>query len=976
MNKKVTLSLLSATVFASMAASAFAAPTQGVYMGGSVDKFYKLDDLFNLSAAAKKQFVVDLNAANPDLDFKNLVFVDFDGKGAKFSEILAAGTLPKAKRDLTKADFEGSYVTVNLDGSNGASYDPRNDAVDVPTGDLKVESVSAINANEIQVKFSKEVFAESAEDASKYTITKNGAAYAPTGTLTATLLDDKKTVILSDVTGGTTQNQILANGNSFRVTVDGVVDKDYNKFPKFTSELAAFNDVAAPTVVKSELRGSTIRVYFNEPVTGGTIKVDNGTAVAPASYVNAGGVHYVTLAASAAQQAAGTHTVTVYNFQDAQGNTLPVATSSYTATADTTAPAVQSITAASAYTFKVKVSEPLAAEPTVEVKKGNLVLPLDTTYGGGNGIALDTTDTSNTTYIVKVADANASNPVYGAGETSVNLSVKISNIKDNANYVGAEFNGTVTLSKDAAAPTVVSANLNTADTTNNYLYVRFNEDLNNTYSTDGALDSKIVVTKNGVQLPVSAASVQNDVNGDPTLVRITLASVTPGTYSVKFLAGAVSDVDANVNAEVSTTVAVADPTALVTPVVSQPANNVIQVAFGGGVDMTDSATTLSNYTLDGQALPAGTTIGFYNNKQTVRITLPSNLYSQNTVAQLKISKNVKNENGISVLASANPETEFTTQVNLTDNVKPVLESAKFLVTSTSATTSNKVQLTFSEDLGTAPTADDLKVTVNGSEVAVSNITLNGDVVTFNIPTTVIAQGVQVKVLPAAEQTDATMDAADVVGNKLTEGTIVTATEKVLDTGAIAQDAADVAADKAALAVSYNGTDATITLTTSGTNGSTITWAETADAANVATVTGGTVAIARSNADDTDDSVTLTATITKGTASDTKQFTITVKEAKAPTVTAAATTQVAAAGGTITITFSEALSATGKANVEAALTAATAQGTLGYSWNAANTVLTVTNSHTTDATNFAADVTANIVDLAGNTTNGAVVVDLP
>ncbi|MED3500132.1 hypothetical protein P4479_16985 [Brevibacillus agri] len=144
MNKKVTLSLLSATVFASMAASAFAAPTQGVYMGGSVDKFYKLDDLFNLTAEAKKQFVTNLNTANPDGDFNNLVFVDFDGKGAKFSEILAKGTLSKAKRDLIKTDFEGSYVTVNLDGSNGVSYDPRNDAVDVPTGDLKVESVSAI----------------------------------------------------------------------------------------------------------------------------------------------------------------------------------------------------------------------------------------------------------------------------------------------------------------------------------------------------------------------------------------------------------------------------------------------------------------------------------------------------------------------------------------------------------------------------------------------------------------------------------------------------------------------------------------------------------------------------------------------------------------------------------------------------------------------------------------------------------------
>lgn len=724
--------------------------------------------------------------------------------------------------------------------------------------------------------FGKEVFAETAEDASKYTISKNGSTYTATGTLTATLLDDKKTVILSDVSGGTTQNQILANGNSYRVTVDGVVDKDYNKFPKFTSEIAAFNDLAAPTVVKSELKGSTIRVYFNEPVTGGTIKIDNGTAVTPTSYVNADGVHYATLTASAAQQAAGTHKVTVYNFQDAQGNTLPVATSSYTVSADTTAPAVQSITAASAYTFKVKVSEPLVGEPTVTVKKGNLVLPLDTTYGGGNGIALDATDTSNTTYIVKVADASASNPVYATGETSVNLSVKVSNIKDNANLVGAEFNGTVTLSKDAAAPTVVSANLNTADTTNNYLYVRFNEDLNNTFSTDGALDSKIVVTKNGVQLPVSAASVQNDVNGDPTLVRITLASVTPGTYNVKFLAGAVSDVDSNVNAEVSTTVAVADPTALVTPGVTQPAANVIQVAFGGGVDMTDSATTLSNYTLDGQALPAGTTIGFYNNKQTVRITLPSNLYSQSTVAQLKISKNVKNENGVPVLASANPETEYTTQVSLTDNVKPVLESAKFLVTSTSATTSNKVQLTFSEDLGTAPAADDLKVTVNGSEVTVSNITLNGDVVTFNIPTTVIAQGVQVKVLPASEQTDASMDAADVAGNKLTEGTIVTATEKVLDTGAIAQDAADVAADKADVNVTAAGAEtlttlkSNVTLVAPATNGSTITWSS-----SDSTVVSNAGVVARPIFSAGNANVTLTATIAKGTASDTKPFALTV-----------------------------------------------------------------------------------------------------
>ncbi|WP_029100335.1 immunoglobulin-like domain-containing protein [Brevibacillus thermoruber] len=871
MNKKLVLSVLSTAVVASMAASAMAKPNAGFYVGGNVDKYYSIDAFLNHLDTALDEIIDNLDSTT---------FVDENGKAAPFLSALNAQTEEElnAVTEPARLDhFENNPYAI-VDGTGVYNPEEDEDLLAPEPGELKVESVSAINANEIKVVFGKEVFKESAETESNYSITLNGAPFNPAG-LTATLLDDKKTVILSNVNAGV-QQQIFSNGDSFRVTVDGVMDKDYNKFPKFTSELAAYNDVTAPTVVKSELRGSTIRVYFSEPVTGGTIKVDNGTAVAPASYVNGGGVYYVTLNATAAQQAAGTHTVTVYNFQDAEGNTLPVATTTYTAAADTTAPSVQSITAESAYTFKVKVSEPLAAEPTIEVKKGNLVLPLDNTFGGGNGIALDTTDTTNTTYIVKVADANASNPVYGTGETSVNLSVKVSDLKDNANLVGAVFNGTVTLSKDATAPTVVNANLNTADTANNYLYVRFNEDLDASYSTDGALDSKIVVTKNGVQLPVTAASVQNDANGDPTLVRVTLGSVTPGTYNVKFLAGAVTDVDANANAEVSTTVTVADPTALVTPSVSQPAANVIQITFGGGVDMTDSATNLANYTLDGQAFPAGTTIGFYNNKQTVRITLPSNLYSQNTVAQLKISKNVKNENNVPVLASASPETEYTTQINITDNVKPVLESAKFLVTSNSATTSNKVKLTFSEDLGTAPAADDLKVTVNGNEVAVSNIALNGDVVTFNIPTTVISQGAQVKVLPASEQTDGSMDAEDLAGNDLTEGTIVTATEKELDTDAIASDAAAVAADKAALAVNYNGTDATINLTTTGTNGSTITWADTTDAANVATVTGGTVAITRSAADDTDDTVVLTATITKGTASDTATFTITVKEAKA------------------------------------------------------------------------------------------------
>lgn len=102
-----------------------------------------------------------------------------------------------------------------------------------------------------------------------------------------------------------------------------------------------------------------------------------------------------------------------------------------------------------------------------------------------------------------------------------------------------------------------------------------------------------------------------------------------------------------------------------------------------------------------------------------------------------------------------------------------------------------------------------------------------------------------------------------------------------------KDLADVDADKAALTVSYDGTAATLTLPTTGSNGSAITWAEKTDDSNVATINGNTVTIVRSDADDTDETVTFTATIKKGSVTETKDFDITVKEAKAPTATVSA-----------------------------------------------------------------------------------------
>ncbi len=86
------------------------------------------------------------------------------------------------------------------------------------------------------------------------------------------------------------------------------------------------------------------------------------------------------------------------------------------------------------------------------------------------------------------------------------------------------------------------------------------------------------------------------------------------------------------------------------------------------------------------------------------------------------------------------------------------------------------------------------------------------------------------------------------------------------------DAEKVAADKAALTLEESYTE-NFTLPTTGSNGSTIAWAVTEGTA--ITLDGASATVVRGDVDAT---VVLTATITCGTASDTKTFTVTVPQA--------------------------------------------------------------------------------------------------
>ena len=203
-------------------------------------------------------------------------------------------------------------------------------------------------------------------------------------------------------------------------------------------------------------------------------------------------------------------------------------------------------------------------------------------------------------------------------------------------------------------------------------------------------------------------------------------------------------------------------------------------------------------------------------------------------------------------------------------------------------------LTFTEagehSLAVLELTDALKVEADKAELDLGGFVVSDMVIT--LPTT----GSMGSTITWTIKTDAgsnatldgnvlTLNAVEVDATVVIEATITLGeTTPVTDTSVftyylVGQTAAErVAADKAELIALgldedlYIGTE--ITLPTTGSNGSTITWAETTDVDNMVTVTGNVATFL--NATTAESTVVLTATITYGTESDTTTVTYTLK----------------------------------------------------------------------------------------------------
>lgn len=133
-------------------------------------------------------------------------------------------------------------------------------------------------------------------------------------------------------------------------------------------------------------------------------------------------------------------------------------------------------------------------------------------------------------------------------------------------------------------------------------------------------------------------------------------------------------------------------------------NNVIKISYPQNMSKT-TTLDLSNYRFNGGPMPEGTRIDGEAGYVTITLPLPEDPISADMEYTFEITQNVKTINSDIIVGNsfaANNGTEAPKNVTVTgvfhDNVAPALVSADYVITAPGGNTSNKIQLTFSEDI--------------------------------------------------------------------------------------------------------------------------------------------------------------------------------------------------------------------------------------------------------------------------------------
>lgn len=499
----------------------------------------------------------------------------------------------------------------------------------------------------------------------------------------------------------------------------------------------------------------------------------------------------------------GTHVVDFYYVDDAAGNTTLKTSASYVIGNDTTAPEVKSLGEGTGTSFKVFTSEPFAglAATDLVVKKGNYTFTPTTDYTVGS---YNPADSSYTVTFTTGALTNTTNPLYAANETKVDLDVTVSNIIDNAGLTGKNYTGKVTLAQDTVAPALVNTLSNYVEqittggsTTTDNLFVKFNENI-------AIVDATKVTVRDEDGVKIAITTPASDVTAEQgrgdasttTYAQIAFSSLPASSkYTVEFAPGAIADESNNVNTTTLTATVNSKAVNTETLAIAYDATtgngkltaskNVITIDYGK--DMDASAINLANYKLNDAAFPAGTTINWGTDKETVEITLPSNYFAQDTTGIVTITSGVKTLEGKAIYANATTKEENIIKLgakDINDNIAPTLTKANYILANDTDTTSTTLRLTFSEAVAlnaiSPDFTDEFTIKVGDKYVAVTNaaaVTGKPNQVDLTLADAInVSQTAEVTVVTAAAKNPSRdITDASVLKNPLAAGT-VTATK--------------------------------------------------------------------------------------------------------------------------------------------------------------------------------------------------------
>jgi hypothetical protein len=546
----------------------------------------------------------------------------------------------------------------------------------------------------VVVKFNKEVDKNDAETVANYSI--NNAIPS-----TAVLSSDKKSVTLTFA--NPTQVEVT-NGVLVVEPVKLAADTD-KKTQKYT-QVFTYEDTVKPEIASVEAKtngtvATSLTVKASEPIDSALAKVDGSYYT-----VNFNGTDTATIT-GLSLEVNKTHTLELINLTDKGGNVTVTTSKSFNVTVDTVAPTA-TLTPQGDKQILVTFSKPMDVNSVKAAFQANTAVKDETLNTVNHDAVTSAVAGSNDTQFLITINST----LYLNKNTRTLTVVFPNTIKDKLGNAFAPGTQTVTLTKDTAKPVPtgykVVKNANGEVTA---IEVTFSEGL----APNANPAEPTIVNMNGVNV---TGTLLGGLTADPIVAgdkKVTFKAATPaklsGQYAFSFGAQLVTDQSETGNTSDAFNYTIdfgSGATTFSLPNTSLPTatNNVITVKFGRAVKggaVANSATDVNNYTLGGKPLPQGTTIVLNATQNEATITLPDGTIEKTDSFAVFTVANVMSLNGEML-------NTYSGTVSVVDNVKPVLNSATL-------NNDGTVSIGFHETLSVDPDADDLKVTVNGVDLA-------------------------------------------------------------------------------------------------------------------------------------------------------------------------------------------------------------------------------------------------------------------